>query len=201
MANKKIKELGTPWKEPNVIIGLPCQDVVCANTAQSIAANIIEAKGIVSDILVKQTCDIVSSRTWLVREALKKGATHILFVDSDMFFASDTLNILLAHDKDIIGVDYNKRQFPLQSLAVAVEESEVSKTEPYRVKAMGMGVVLIKLSIFEKMPIPWFNFGRGSEGQLVLGEDVWFINTARDAGIDSWVDPKIKVGHVGQYIY
>lgn len=193
MGNKKTK--------PNVIIGLPCQDVVLANTTQSIAANIIEAGGIVSDILVKQTCDIVSSRTWLVKETIKKGATHILFVDSDMFFPKDALTKLLAHNKDIIGATYNKRQFPLEGTHQPLLEQPDPATGLIRCLSVATGLMLIKLSIFEKMPEPWFSFGRDAEGKLVLGEDVWLCRTAQDNGFEVWADPTIKVGHIGQYIY
>lgn len=196
MGNKKTKEV-----QPNVIVGLPCQDVVLANTAQSIAANIIEAGGIVSDILVKQTCDIVSSRTWLVREAIKKGATHILFVDSDMLFPKDALTRLLSHDKDIIGGLYNKRQFPLEGTHQPLIEKPEPTTGLLRCLSIATGLMLIKLSIFEKMPEPWFSFGRDAEGKLVLGEDVWLCRTAQDAGFEVWADPSIKVGHIGQYIF
>ncbi len=183
-----------------IIIGVACQDVVKSRTMQSIASNII-ASDMVVDLLMKETCDVVSSRTWLVREAIKKDATHLLFVDSDMFFPSDALTTLLSHNKDIIGVPYNKRKFPLEGTHQLLVETPHPKTGLVRCLSIGTGLMLIKLAIFEKIPEPWFSFGRGSEGELVLGEDVWLCRTAQDHGFEVWADPNIKVGHIGSYVY
>jgi hypothetical protein len=141
----------------------------------------------------------VSARTWLVLESIRQGATHILFVDSDMVFNEDVLDRLLAHKKPIVGVQYNKREFPLKGVQEALDEP--SETELYRAKHVGTGMLLIDLTVFPKLKGAWFNFGRDSQGALALGEDVWFCNTARDAGFDVWIDPTIKMGHEGTYLY
>lgn len=179
---------------------MPCSDSVAmkAKTAHSIASNIIGADGIVVDFILKISCDIVSNRTSLVKDSLARGATHILFVDSDMQFPYDSLTRLLAHDKDIVGVEYNKRQFPL----IPVFEQPNKADSLYETQAAGTGLMLIKLSIFEKIKNdPWFNFGRNSEGETVLGEDAWFCNVARDAGFEIYIDPTIKVAHLGEFGY
>lgn len=197
-------------KEIKVIIGVPVSDTdaMRALTCQSIGGAIIGAGGIVIDMILRRSCDIVSNRTWLVNEAIKNGATHLLFVDSDMIFPSDTIPRLLAHKKEIVGVKYKKREFPIKWLYEALGEE--SETELFKVKHVGTGLMLIDLSIFEKLgkpknegdrPTAWFSFGRDSQGALVMGEDIWFCNVAQDAGYDVWVDPAIKVGHVGEYIF
>jgi hypothetical protein len=195
---------------PKVVIAVPCADAsfMKARTAASIAHTIIESEGKVVDMLLRISCDIVSSRTWLVLEAIKQEATHILFVDSDMVFPANTLNQLLSHEKDIVGVQYNKREFPPKGVYAPLDEK--SETELYRAKHVGTGMLLIDLKVFanighpsESHPKgnPWFSFGRDSQGALVLGEDVWFCNVARDAGYDVWIDPTLKIGHAGEYVY
>ncbi len=188
-------------KEVKVIIAVPCADAsyMKARTTACIAHNIITAEGKVVDMLLRISCDIVSSRTWLVLEAIKNGATHILFVDSDMVFPEDTLNRLLAHNKAIVGTEYNKREFPLKGVHKAL--GETSATELYKAEHVGTGMLLIDLAVFAKLKGAWFNFGRDSQGALVLGEDIWFCKTAQDAGFDVWIDPTIKMGHCGEYIY
>lgn len=196
-----------------VIIGVPVadNDAMRALTAQAIGGAIIGAfkEGVeVVDMVLRRSCDIVSNRTWLVRYALESGATHLLFVDSDMIFPSDTIPKLLAHKKEIVGVKYKKREFPVKWLFEPLEGE--SETELFKVKHVGTGLLLIDLSIFKELgkpknegdrPTAWFSFGRDSEGALVMGEDVWFCNVARDAGYDVWVDPTIQIGHIGEYIF
>ncbi len=186
---------------PKVVIGVPVSDTdaMRALTAQAIGGCIIESNGLVVDMILRRSCDIASNRTWLVNEAKKNGATHILFVDSDMVFPANTLNTLLSHGKEIIGVEYPKREFPIKILCEPLEER--SETEIYKVKHTGTGLLLIDLTVFDKLEGSWFNFGRDSQGALALGEDVWFCNTARDAGYDVWVDPTIQVGHIGEFIF
>ena len=186
---------------PKVVIAVPCADAAFmkARTAASISHVIIESKGKVIDMLLRISCDIVSSRTWLVLEAIRNGATHILFVDSDMLFGADTLDRLLAHGKEIVGVQYNKREFPL--VGVYAPLGETSEDDLYKASHVGTGLLLIDLSVFAKFTGPFFNFGRDSQGSLAIGEDVWFCKTEQDAGYDVWIDPSITTGHCGEYVY
>jgi hypothetical protein len=183
-----------------VIIGVPATEMMKAKTAHAIGCLTIGDPTII-DFLMMQSCDISASRTWLVRKAIEKGATHLLFLDSDMLFPPDTLKRLLARDKDIIGVEYNKRTFPLQTVTAYIPDVEKSETEPYKVGVAGTGVMLIKLALFAdpKLDKNWFSFGRNALGENVIGEDGWFCNTARQAGYDVYVDPTIKVYHLGEY--
>jgi hypothetical protein len=197
-------------QKPKVIIAVPTADAgyMKVMTAHAIGCTIIENADIIKDYIVRISCDIVSSRTWLVNEAIKNGGTHILFVDSDMHFMMSSLGKLLSHNKEIVGVEYNKRKFPLE--AVFKPMTERSETELYEAEYSGMGLMLIDLKIFQDPNFgigtdgkknPWFNFGRDSQGALVMGEDAWFSNVARDAGYKTYIDPTIKVKHLGEYAY
>ncbi len=48
---------------------------------------------------------------------LEIKADYLLFVDADMRFPKDTLKILMAHDKDIIGVNATTRSEPVKPTA------------------------------------------------------------------------------------
>src|SRR3990167_9476809 len=154
MANK------SKQKEIKVVIGVPVSDSNAMNalTAQAIGASIISAEGLVIDFILRQSCDIVSNRTFLVNAAIKAGATHIFFVDCDMLFPHDIIKTLLAHKKEIVGVEYNARTFPLKGVQEPLTVR--SATELYKAKYAGMGVMLIDLAIF-KDP----NFGVDENGK------------------------------------
>lgn len=188
-------------KEVKVIIGLPCTEMMKAKTAHALGAMILHSSDKIIDFLMIQSCDIASSRMWLAQQAVIKGATHLLFIDSDMLFPSDVLDQLLAREKDIIGVEYNKRKFPLETVTAYFPDTENSETEPFKVGVAGTGVMLINTQVFLNPQVDpnWFSFGRNKEGKNVIGEDGWFCNTVREAGYDVWVDPVIKIAHLGEY--
>ena len=202
MVNKQ--EILSPLS-PKVVIGVPVSDTdaMRALTAQAIGGAIIGAGGTVIDMVLRRSCDIVSNRTWLVNYALKTEATHILFVDADMVFPADTIPRLLAHGKDIVGVEYKKREFPVSWTYKLLDGVERSETEIYKASHTGTGLMLINLEVFRnwKTTDPYFNFGRDSQGALALGEDAWFCNAARDNGFDTWIDPTLAIGHIGEYCY
>lgn len=195
-------------KDIKVVIGVPVADSASmkALTAHAIGSTILKSKAKVIDFILRISCDIVSNRTFLVNEAIKNGGTHLLFIDADMVFPTDALDQLLAHNKEIVGVEYNKRKFPLERVCKALDQED---TKLYKGKYSGMGLMLIDLSIFDKewvdsetgRKLPWFNFGRDSQGALVMGEDAFFSNAAREMGYDTWIDPTIPVKHCGDYLF
>lgn len=187
--------------EIRVVIGVPATEMMKAKTAHALGTLMLHSADKIIDFLLIQSCDIASSRMWLAKQAVEKGATHLLFIDSDMLFPNDVLEQLLARDKDVIGVEYNKRKFPLETVTAYMPDVEKSEVDPFKVGIAGTGIMLINTDVFKNpnMSPNWFSFGRNAEGKNVIGEDGWFCNTAREAGYDIWVDPFIKVAHLGEY--
>lgn len=190
---------------------MPATDIVRARTAHAIGCAVIASKGLVVDFLLKQSCELASARTWLVQEAIKLGGTHLLFWDSDIVPVNtkegedfNVIEKMLSHNKPILGVQYNKRKFPLEPVYQSHHkewQDKISETELFNAQFAGTGFMLIDLSIFKDIHGPWFAFGRDSQGALALGEDAWFCNTARDFGFETFIDPTIKVLHCGEYLY
>ena len=198
------------YKKIKVALAIPCQSTILAKTAFSLVHNVKDLPFEV-DFVLRIGCDIIGSRAWLVRNAMKYKATHILFIDHDMYFPPDTIKKLVDADKDIIGGQYNFRQLPLRSTAIPegteptngeyiVDPATLPK-EPFKCITLGTGLLLIKLSVFEKIPEPWFQFGRSATGELVQGEDTFFCVQARKAGYDVWCDPTLGVKHIGEMAY
>ena len=107
-------------KDIKVMLAVPCQSTILAKTAFCLVHNVKDLP-YESDFVLRIGCDLIGSRTWLVRNAIKHGATHIFFIDHDMYFPPDTLRRLIEQDKDIIGAQYNFRQLPLRSTAIPLD--------------------------------------------------------------------------------
>ncbi len=203
-------------QKKKIMLAVPCQSTILSRTAFSLVHNVITLlkdsyDDIDVDFVLRMGCDIIGSRVWLVRNAMRLNATHILFVDHDMYFPPDCVRKLIDMDKDIIGAAYNFRQLPLRT--TAIPEGTVPTNMEYRVDpkdlpdkpfkaiTLGTGLLLVKLSVFEKIGEPWFLFGRNKEGELTQGEDTYFCVQARKAGFEVWADPTLGVKHCGEYLY
>jgi hypothetical protein len=157
---------------------------------------------------------IFDQREKLTIESLKEGADYILWIDADMRFPKNTIERLIRHNKDIVGVNATTRSIPVKSTAkmlkIDLEEktnewvpvSSKGKTGLERVTSIGCGVMLVKRHVFEKIERPWFWF-ENLKNHKLLGEDVYFCVKAHDFGFETWVDHDLsnEIGHVGSYTY
>lgn len=150
----------------------------------------------------------------LVKDAREINATHLLNIDCDMIFPPDAFEKLYKANKDIVGVNYRQRGNHLDQDAPAstvkfigtekngyryVEEKDFP-TELFECAAVGLGLTLINMKIFNKLPFPWFHTTETEEiGHST--EDIVFCKEAREQGFEVWCDPTIKMGHIGGYIY
>lgn len=144
------------------------------------------------------------SRELLVKTGISYGCSHILFVDSDISFGTDAIERLLKHDKDIMGVPYNVKQAEkVSTLKKDIGDGEIWEEHGDLVKcaAVGAGLLLIKASVFENLPHPWFFWETDNEGNTTLGEDSWFCRLARRYGFEIWADLMAEVKHIGDYAY
>ena len=148
-------------------------------------------------------------RTMLVDEALSidKDLTHVLFVDSDMLFPSSALLRLLAHDLDIVGLNYRRKIPEMDSVTRGLEGEKILSTPDRKgieeVGYTGTGFLLIKRAVFEKTERPWFETTyRAAKGDW-LGEDVYFCIQSWKAGFKVYVDHDVsrETKHVGAFDY
>ena len=186
-----------------IVIGVPCTGTVYARTMFSLLYALKKVK-FDYELMLSMGCDLIETRTNLVNLAIENKATHILFLDHDMFFPSNgtgdsPIQKLLDADKDIIGVPYNKRKFPIEAIDIPVTER--SEKDLYKCQSIGTGLMLIKTDVFKKIPMPWFHFGRGEKGEMVYGEDTFFCQQAIKNGFNEWAEPTIFIKHLGEYHY
>lgn len=149
---------------------------------------------------------IANQRHELVMSALDWGATHVLFIDSDIVFEPHHVLRMLRQDLDVLGAAYSKRVVPLITTAWAKIDDWDSwiRVEDYtedriQVQAMALGFCLIKTSVFERVPLPWFQLGF-YDGQYT-GEDIEFFRALLKSDIPAWLDlvATKDIGHLGTY--
>ena len=188
-------------------------EVTTAFDLTMMAAYMAGKKNIDLNVYTSQGTLIFDQRNSLVHTAVVEKCDYILFIDADMRFPKNTLERLLSHNKDIIGVNATTRMMPPKPTARNIqinEDGSVDWLEIFsnkekgigKVDAIGCGVMLIKTSCLKDIPQPYFYFEQLLKGKL-LGEDIYFCIKAKDAGIDTWVDHDLsmEIGHVGSYTY
>lgn len=137
-------------------------------------------------------------RTSLVNQSIKMGASHVLFIDSDMRFPHDTLKRLLAHDLDIVGA--NCKQRTQDAWTARRGDKFVSSTEKSgleEVDSLGFGVTLIKTDVFVKMKEPWF--AMPFDGEKYIGEDIYFSHHVKESEYKIFIDHDLsqEIKHTG----
>ena len=145
-------------------------------------------------------------RNMLIDAAKINNCTHILFIDDDMAFPADSLDKLLEHDLDIVSGLYLHRQYPHAPLAMDLADDNGSCAPMYLlgveprlvpIVAAGFGFLLVKMSVFDKLEKPYVRLGELQADQWC--DDIGFFNRVRKAGIQSYVDMDVRIGHMGSF--
>ena len=134
----------------------------------------------------------------------KKDYDYIMWIDSDQVFEPNDFFKLLEHDKDIVSGLYLRKpqgdtlnDVPIEFACFNENGKRLYTNEVngelIKVWSNGMGWMLVKKGVFEKIEYPWF--GPIIEGLGFHGEDVSFQVRAKDVGFESYVDTSIIVGH------
>ncbi|MDO8094406.1 MAG: hypothetical protein Q6360_13090 [Candidatus Brocadiales bacterium] len=191
--------------EIKIAIGIPNTGSIKAQTAFCLFRML---KGIPYEysILFKEGSILHANRETIAKLAIEKGFTHLLFLDSDMYFEANALKQLIERDKDIIGANYYLRKLPKTTTVKMAPEKKAHLAEEapdglFTCDAVGTGFLLIKTDVFKKLPHPWFFWKSDEQGDVLEGEDSWFCRQAREAGFDVWCDLQVVIKHIGDYLY
>lgn len=173
---------------------------------------------------------IQEARHRLFFEALKWNADFIIWCDSDHIFPKDAFIRLLGHNKLIVGTNYARRVHQGQPTAPTAakldrnshdeklcyttrEKVEAGQLE--RVDHLGLGLACMNMGILEMLTeqaerdgkesfMPLFHWPEKEDGKGTgsVGEDVYFFQKCREAGIDVWCDHALswEVGHISKRI-
>lgn len=146
------------------------------------------------------------AREEMAKAALAANCDYLFMIDDDMIGPDDLFEQLYVLDKDIVAPLAFTRNFPHKPVIYSCIEGwdSVTQTEHFtnysvmnypkdrlaQCDAVGFGAVLIKVECFRKMPQPWFM------NPYKTGEDINFCYQAKKYGFETWMDTRIKLGHV-----
>jgi GT2 family glycosyltransferase len=149
------------------------------------------------------------ARNNFVQQAIEEDYTHLCFIDSDMVFNADALNVLLWHDKDVISGSIFSRVAPYKPCfyeklrlgepgEVICEHVKTLQDGLQEVEGVGTAFTLIKTKvlkgIIEKFNVYPFQPITG------YGEDLSFCVRARQCGYKIFVDNDLTIGHIGKVV-
>jgi GT2 family glycosyltransferase len=205
-------------KKVKIFVGIPVLGDLKLETTMSLLRYVQERK-YPSMVAFKPDTYTHTARNSLLYQAVEAKASHLMFIDGDMEFPPDAIDKLIDRNLDIVGGLYSTRTIDaVPVLRIHDKElnavrspfpHEINFNKLFKVAAVGTGFMLIKMSVFAKIDPPFFfhaeceTFGLAKNPfpKNEVGEDVAFCLKAGQAGFDVWVDPLIKLGHVGKKTY
>ena len=169
-------------------------------------------------------CSVVSrARNLLVRDFLETDCTDLIFIDSDINFEPESIFRLMAWASDpkkgiVAGVPRTRKSEKVYIAKLDQDEDGVTMNGMGLVRGLRVATAfrLVQRKVFEdlieKNP-EWayqdhitqtdlhavFDFKVTPEGYM--GEDFLFCDRARELGYEIWIDPTIKLGHMGIHEY
>lgn len=215
--NNDISRLQEQFKQKNknkqgdfksICVALPCTGYFDWRTVATLFG-MQPPKGYKFNLNIMANCLVYDAREKLCEYALATGATHILFIDSDMTPPPNTVTSMIKHDKDIISAKIFKRKYPFQPcfytksridknmktiLEGPLEPEKWPKSGAVEMEGVGMACTLIKTEILKKMQKPWFFPLPG------VGEDLAFCFKARKQGFKIYTDFGIDCGHIADFV-
>lgn len=164
----------------------------------------LERVGVDFTILFVNGSMLPSQRQTLAEQS-SQIAEYTLWIDSDMQVPDDIYERLRAHNKDVVACTYSTRTEPCHTVAftdlstLEVQRLETHDGGTYEVEAVGMGCMLMKNTVLDNLPKPWFSFGYHVNIDQFTGEDVFFCELLREFDYKIYVDTDISkaVYHYG----
>lgn len=188
-----------------ILVCIPSMDQVPAQFAQSLAC--LEKERHQVAVAFQISSLIYTARNELAGKAIKMGADYTLWLDSDMVFAPDILKRMLARERDIVSGLYYRRVPPFTPVAFDELEITEKKCDHHNIEVVpsdltdvagvGFGCVLMKTQVLFDVAAVCGDMFSPIRG---VGEDLSFCHRARSLGYRIWLDPTIKLGHVGHTV-
>lgn len=151
--------------------------------------------------------DCAIARNEIGKLAQAEGYDYVLMVDSDTIIPPDTLELMLDTPVDVcLGVCPRKNTKDGKSAIIKLGDESFHNSfcyselpeEKTRVKGGGFACALVKTSVFTYMDYPYFQYVT-NEDWSTLSEDYYFCQNASLMGVEIWMDPRVRCGHLARY--
>jgi hypothetical protein len=190
---------------------VPSRDTVHSQFAYCLTQlyNLTRESGIDTYLFFDSSTILLNQRNNLIKKAKEVKSDYVLWLDSDMMFPSTTALRLLEHNKDIVACNYMRRSKPLKTVAytdlnnwdswVPLEPQE----DLIKVQGVGMGCMLMKLDMFNKLEKPYFEFHYKENTEDYFGEDFILLGKLRNLEYDVYIDTilSMNIKHLGIYAF
>jgi hypothetical protein len=211
----------------SVFIALPAYDFkVSLKLAISLARFAQQAQQHGVDIQIGSICgcSVVSrARNLLAQDMLDSDCTDLMFIDADINFEAADIFRLMAWTSDpkrgiVAGVPRTRSTAKQYIATLDQDDGEITMDGMGLVRAQRVATafMMVRRDVFEtldaahpewryydertKRTVPcMFDFMLTEEGYV--GEDYLFCDRAREQGFEVWIDPTIKLGHMGVQEY
>jgi len=208
-----------------IMLGLPTYDFkVTAKLAISLASFCVQAQqhGVDIQICNISGCSVVSRvRNLIATDFLKSDCTDLMFIDSDINFETEDIFRLMAWNSDpkkgiVAGIPVARKKGKVYISTLDTDEENnifMNYMGLVKAKRVATAFMMIRREVFEKLAeahpewvyhdekkvgdevIAFFDFAL-KDGEYI-GEDFLFCDRARELGYEVWIDPTIKLGHMG----
>ena len=222
------QEQGYSLAGRSVFIALPAYDFkVSLKLAISLARFAQSAPQHGIDIQIGSICgcSVVSrARNLLVKDFLESSCTDLLFIDSDINFEPDDILRLLSWSEDpkkgiVAGVPRTRSEHKTYIANLDYDDGhELTMNSMGLVRAthVATAFMMVRREVFETLVEAhkeWEYYDTRTDRVLnavfdfkvteagYMGEDFLFCDRAREHGYEVWIDPTIKLGHMGVQEY
>lgn len=201
--------------EIRLTVAVPTAGTVCAGFARSFGGLMAylaggirtrpkEAQQIQTDWC--ESASWIANRHELVKRAIDAGRTHLVFLDDDMTFAPNILDVLFSRHQPVVATNYLIKNAACDSfVAVGLDGQRVptlahsTGIEP--ILYSGFGVSLFDVEVFRKTQRPWFTPQFNPATDEYTTEDNPCYAKIREAGFPVYLDhdaTKLIESHVGR---
>lgn len=161
---------------------------------------------------------IDQGRCLMAQAALAAGFDELLWIDADVAFWHWDVDRIRSHGKSIVAAAYPVKGWPVMTIEPMTRDpiafgGDDTKLVPLRYAATGFlythARVYHRIAHFCQLEpvliwgqyraLPWF-YPILKDGEY-LGEDFAFCHRAREAGHEIFLDPSIRLAHIGRHSY